>query len=269
MRYTEYFLEDNGFRFIDRVRSGEAPWSAISAIRSTIETYLGDKSECGLDAVEKHCNLENIESPDGGVEFILSVHRSFTAPENIHLKASAIFIGKGTMLEAGAMIKAHCVIGERCQIRQGAYIRGDAIVGDNCVVGHVTEVKNAIFMDNACAGHFSYVGDSILGNNVNLGAGTKLANLQFRTRKEIDSGTINEIVIQDGNEQVKTGMMKLGSVIGDYCEIGCNSVTSPGALIAAHCWVYPNTTLPKGLYKQSRLIKNRGCASVEVSARPR
>ncbi len=90
-----------------------------------------------------------------------------------------IFIGPGTIVEPGAFIKGPAVIGRRSQIRQGAYIRGDCIVGDGCVVGHTTEMKASIFLNGAKAGHFAYIGDSILGRDVNLGAGTKLANLKM------------------------------------------------------------------------------------------
>src|SRR5690625_2885062 len=88
-----------------------------------------------------------------------------------------ISIGKGTVVEAGAYIKGPCISGENCEIRHGAYIRGKLIMGNGCVIGHATEVKNTVFFDKAKAGHFAYVGDSILGNRVNLGAGTKCANL--------------------------------------------------------------------------------------------
>ena len=95
------------------------------------------------------------------------------------LKGSRIRIGKGVLIEPTAYVKSPTIIGDQTEIRHGAYIRGHCLIGNNCVVGHTTEVKHTIFMDNAKAGHFAYLGDSILGNQVNLGAGTKLANLRF------------------------------------------------------------------------------------------
>ncbi|MCH9628114.1 MAG: Bifunctional protein GlmU [Chlamydiales bacterium] len=133
-----------------------------------------------------------------------------------------ISIGKGTVVEPGAYIKGPCIIGENCQIRHGAYIRGALIAGNDCVIGHATEVKNAIFLDGAKAGHFAYIGDSILGNRVNLGAGTKCANLRF------DGAAVS---IRDGEKRVDSGLRKLGAIFGDDSQTGCNAVTNPGTLV--------------------------------------
>ena len=97
---------------------------------------------------------------------------------------NTVVIGEGTVVEPGAFIQGPAIIGKNCQIRHGAYIRGDVIIGDNCVVGHASEVKNAIMLDTACCPHFAYVGDSILGRDVNLGAGTKLSNLPVVSVKD-------------------------------------------------------------------------------------
>ena len=90
-----------------------------------------------------------------------------------------IFIGPGSVVEPGALIKGPTIIGGYCEIRQGAYLRGHCLVGDRCVVGHTTEMKHSVMLNGAKAGHFAYIGDSILGNRTNLGAGTKLANLKI------------------------------------------------------------------------------------------
>src|SRR6267154_3568005 len=90
-----------------------------------------------------------------------------------------ISIGPGTVIEPGAYIEGPCIIGKQCVIRHGAYIRGDVVTGDSCVIGHDTEVKHSIFFNSTSAAHFNYVGDSILGNRVNLGAGVKCANLRL------------------------------------------------------------------------------------------
>jgi NDP-sugar pyrophosphorylase family protein len=108
------------------------------------------------------------------------------------------------------------------------------------------------------------VGDSILGNHVNLGAGTILANLQFRTRAELDEGRINEIIIVSGAEPVSTGLSKLGAVIGDYTEIGCNSVTAPGTMVKSGCWIYPNTTVPKGYHGPDKVIRGKNTGTVDT-----
>jgi NDP-sugar pyrophosphorylase family protein len=91
----------------------------------------------------------------------------------------AIFIGEGTVVESGAYIAGPAIIGKACEIRQGAYIRGGVVIGDSCVVGHASELKTAVMLNGSHAPHFDYVGDSVLGNRVNLGAGTKLSNLSI------------------------------------------------------------------------------------------
>jgi NDP-sugar pyrophosphorylase family protein len=141
-----------------------------------------------------------------------------------------ISIGKGSVVEPGAYIKGPCIIGENCIIRHGAYIRGDLITGDFCVIGHDTEIKNAILLDHAHAAHFAYVGDSILGNKTNLGAGVKLANLKFANQF---------IMIHHEGQSFSTGLKKMGAIVGDGSQIGCNAVLNPGTLIGKGSCCYP------------------------------
>ncbi len=133
-----------------------------------------------------------------------------------------ISIGKGSHVEAGAYIVGPCLIGEECEIRHGSYLRGNVIAGNRCVIGHATEIKNALLLDDVKAGHFAYVGDSVLGNRCNLGAGTKLANLRFDKK---------EIVIHLEGEKIATGLKKLGAILADDAQTGCNSVTNPGTFM--------------------------------------
>jgi NDP-sugar pyrophosphorylase family protein len=161
-------------------------------------------------------------------------------------KGNQIKVGKGVLIEPGAYIKSPTIIGDQTEVRHGAYIRGYCLIGRNCVVGHVTEVKHTIFLDGAKAGHFAYLGDSILGNQVNLGAGTKLANLRFI------KGDVS-IATPDG--AVKTGLRKLGAILGDYVQTGCNTVTNPGTLLGKKSMVIPNTTVPSGYHPDSSLIR--------------
>lgn len=142
-----------------------------------------------------------------------------------------ISIGIGTVIEPGAYIKGPCIIGNYCTIRHGAYIRGDCIIGDHCVIGHATEVKGSIFLNHAHAAHFSYVGDSILGSHTNLGAGAKLANLLF---------TKEPISLNMQTEKIKTERRKLGAILGDYAQVGCNSVTNPGTVMGRRSCIYPS-----------------------------
>jgi UDP-N-acetylglucosamine diphosphorylase / glucose-1-phosphate thymidylyltransferase / UDP-N-acetylgalactosamine diphosphorylase / glucosamine-1-phosphate N-acetyltransferase / galactosamine-1-phosphate N-acetyltransferase len=174
--------------------------------------------------------------------------------EPVYLKELDILIGKGTQLEPSAIIKGPAIIGENCDIRQGAYIRGNALIGNHSVVGHATELKNSILMNHTEAGHFNYIGDSIIGSHVNLGAGSKLANLQFRSADEKLKNYINPIQIPLDSGILNTEMEKLGAVIGDNVELGCNSIICPGALIGKDVWVYPGLTVPKGYYPAGTLL---------------
>jgi NDP-sugar pyrophosphorylase family protein len=150
-----------------------------------------------------------------------------------------IIIGPGTVVEPGALIKGPAIIGKNSEIRQGAYMRGDCLVGDGCIVGHATEMKASIMLDGSQAGHFAYIGDSILGRNVNLGAGTKLANLRMIP------GTVTITV---GRKRYNTNRRKLGAILGDRTETGCNSVMSPGTLLGPRSIVYPAIAVPGGYY---------------------
>ncbi len=157
-----------------------------------------------------------------------------------------IHLGGGSLVEAGALIREPTVIGGQTEVRQGAYIRGYCITGQGCVVGHATEVKHSIFLDRAKAGHFAYIGDSILGNDVNLGAGTKLANLRFLP---------GPIVIRTPKGPQETGLRKLGAILGDGVQTGCNAVTSPGTLLPPGSLLFPNTTAPSGLHPPRARIR--------------
>jgi NDP-sugar pyrophosphorylase family protein len=159
-----------------------------------------------------------------------------------------ISIGAGTVIEPGAYIKGPCIIGKNCQIRHGAYIRGDCIVGDRSVVGHTTEMKHSILLNNAHAAHFAYVGDSILGNSVNLGAGVKCANLRLKK---------DEVIVRYNDQKFKTGLRKFGAIIGDESQVGCNAVLNPGTLISKQVECYPLTCVGGFIEEKSR-IKNKG-----------
>jgi acetyltransferase-like isoleucine patch superfamily enzyme len=168
---------------------------------------------------------------------------------------SNICIGEGTVVEPGALIKGPTIIGHNTEIRQGAYVRGNCLIGNGCVVGHTTEVKTSIMLDGAKAGHFAYIGDSILGNDVNLGAGTKLANLKI-----VDV----EMKLRVEGRTYTTGLKKLGAILGDHVETGCNSVTSPGTLLGKASLVYPCVNVPGGYYPSRSVIgmRTKGVLSI-------
>lgn len=169
-----------------------------------------------------------------------------TVSEGAYLvNPESIAIGKGSIVEPGAYIKGPCIIGEDCQIRHGAYIRGNLIAGDRCVIGHATEVKNSIFLDDAQAGHFAYVGDSILGNHVNLGAGTKCANLRFDK---------HHVPIVWNGQRIDSGLRKFGAILGDRAQTGCNAVTNPGTLMGKESCLGPCATF-QGVLPKNATVK--------------
>lgn len=144
-------------------------------------------------------------------------------------------VAEGARVEAGAYIRGPALIGPGTEVRHGAYIRGNVLTGSECVVGHASECKSAVFLDRAKAPHFAYVGDSILGTDVNLGAGVRLANLK------VLPGTVT-VRLADGTS-IDTGMPKLGAVLGDRTQIGCNAVTSPGTIVGRDCVIYASVPL--------------------------
>lgn len=148
--------------------------------------------------------------------------------------ASQIYIEKDVKIEKGAYIKGPCIISSGCEIRAGAYIRGNVILGNNCIIGHSTEVVRSIFLNGAKAPHFNYVGDSILGNDVNLGAGFITANLRHDHK---------EIFIKEKNRKIATGLKKLGAIVGDFTKLGCNSVSNPGCICRKHARIPPCTSI--------------------------
>jgi len=162
------------------------------------------------------------------------------------LLGKKIALGQGVLIESGAMIKSPAIIGDMSEVRQGAYLRGYCLAGKRCVLGHTTEIKHSIFLNDAKAGHFAYIGDSILGNDVNLGAGTKLANLKFLPG--------NVTVFYQG-KRLDTTRRKLGAILGDACQTGCNSVSSPGTFMAKGAILMPNATAKSGYHAEKALLR--------------
>lgn len=177
----------------------------------------------------------------------LGVIEGQVSPNAYLINPEAISIGKGTIVDPGAYIKGPCIIGNHCHVRHGAYIRGEFIAGDHCVIGHDTEIKNSIFLNETRAGHFAYIGDSIIGNDVNLGAGTKCANLKLDDK---------EVVIHFQGDRYPTGLRKFGAIIGDKCQIGCNVVLNPGALLGKNVDCYPCINLG-GFVQADQLVKSQ------------
>ncbi|MEZ6189166.1 MAG: hypothetical protein R3F62_29720 [Planctomycetota bacterium] len=146
-----------------------------------------------------------------------------------------VYLAEGAKIEAGAYVRGPVILGPETVVRHGAYVRGYVLAGRGAIIGHSTEAKMSVFMNLAAAGHFAYVGDSILGNGVNLGAGTKLAN--FR----VFPGNVK--VRTPSGEKHESGLLKLGAILGDEVQIGCNSVTAPGTVVGQYSRVYSVVSL--------------------------
>ena len=244
-----YFPQLEKFTHNDIFRNIKQVWDPLKNLNKIITKILA-----------KDATGNPIESVSGLTIDRSSSVKGIIVKDWIKLETSIIShdlkikIDRGTILEPTAIIKGPSVIGKDNDIRQGSYIRGNVIVGSNCVIGHCTEIKNSLLMNHVEAGHFNYIGDSILGSYVNMGAGSRLANVQFRGLQEKMNDTINDIEISIENKLIATGLSKLGSVIGDNVEIGCNAVLSPGTLIGKDNWIYPNCTVSKGFHPPGHFI---------------
>ncbi len=166
--------------------------------------------------------------------------------------SNAVFVGKGTVIEQGAMVKGPAWIGENCEIRNGCYIRENVIVGNGCVLGNSSEFKNCLIFNGSKVPHFNYVGDSILGYRSHLGAGVILSNVRLDGK---------EVVVTDQGSHRGTGLRKFGAIIGDRAEIGCNSVLNPGSIVGREALIYPETQW-RGVLPANHIAKLRQDLSI-------
>lgn len=171
--------------------------------------------------------------------------RGQLSPE-VHLVGDQIVICPGARIHPSVVIEGPVYIGCDVEVRPGAYIRGGVWIGDECVVGANTEIKRAILLRHAKAPHLNYVGDSILGMNVNLGAGTILSNFRH------DGGRIR---IPSNGDRIDTGRRKLGAILGDGVLTGCNSVLHPGVVVGRETQIYPGVQLRSGIYPERSIVK--------------
>lgn len=156
-----------------------------------------------------------------------------------------VWVAKSAKIFSSAYISSPCIIDEHSEVRHCAFIRGSAIIGKNCVVGNSTEVKNSIILDNVQIPHYNYIGDSILGYHSHLGAGAITSNVKS------DKSLVS---VRTENGTIETGLRKFGAMIGDFTEIGCNSVLCPGTVIGKNCTVYP-LSLVRGCIEENSIFK--------------
>lgn len=203
----------------DYLKGFTYPWEALAGISDMI-MEIGK----GLDMDEYYHPLDW----DGAVQ------------ENV-------WIAKDAVVYKTASITGPCIIGHKTEVRPSAFVRGSALVGDNCVVGNSTELKNVILFDNVQVPHYNYVGDSILGYKSHMGAGSITSNV--KSDKLLVS-------IKKGDEVVETGRKKVGAMLGDFVEVGCNSVLNPGTVLERNVSVYP-TSCVRGVIPEGHIFKDK------------
>ncbi len=170
-------------------------------------------------------------------------------PNVYEQKNDYVYIAKSARICPNIYIDGPCIIGENTQIRPGSFIRGNVIVGDNCVIGNSTELKNSLLFNSVQVPHYNYVGDSVIGYKAHLGAGAITSNVKQ------DKSPIS--IKLEENNSIATGLRKLGAIIGDFAEIGCNSVLNPGTLIGKHSRIYPLCSV-RGFVKPYCIFKKYG-----------
>ena len=146
-----------------------------------------------------------------------------------------------------AFLGSPCIIGPGTEVRHCAFVRGSALVGENCVVGNSVELKNVILFDNVQVPHYNYVGDSILGYKSHMGAGSLTSNV--KSDKTL-------VVVKSADEQIPTGLKKFGAMLGDFVEVGCNSVLNPGTVIGRNTSIYPTSSV-RGAIPADSIFKSQ------------
>lgn len=185
--------------------------------------------------------------------------------DGAHVSDRAVYIGEGARIEPGAYVLGPAYIGQGAVVRHGAYVRENVIMMPGSVLGHAGEVKHSIFLPRAHAPHFNYVGDSIVGQRANLGAGTRLSNLTLTSIKDPVSGRRPTIQLDIDGVTYDTGLSKLGAILGDDAQTGCNAVLNPGCLVGPNTLIYANLSLLKGYYPANSVVKLR--QTIETAGR--
>lgn len=210
--YPQEFFDLNNIFFKELFEKEEPVWNALKNLKKYFEKFPLGKKEI---EIENNVTLVN---------------------------PSLITIGKGSKIYPGAYIEGPCILGKEVEIGHCAFIRPYSLVGDFCKIGHATEVKHSIFFNHAKAPHFNYVGDSILGCDVNLGAGVICANYKINK---------TEVFIRQGEKKISTETKKFGAIIGDGSSLGCNSVTNPGTILKKGFLCGPCTNLQGSFLKKN------------------
>ena len=196
--------------------------------------------------------LKDLFEESGNVWEVLPTLESYIVSKKKELiengyseKFKNVFVGKNVKIDDTAKIEGYAVIGDNAFIGHSAYLRSGVLIGENVHIGHTVEVKHSAVLQNTAVSHFSYIGDSVIGSNVNIGGGVILANLRFDEKS---------IEVRYKNKKTDTGLTKFGAVIGDRCKIGANVVLNPGTMLARNVTVFPLVSV-KGTHEKGSIVK--------------
>ena len=192
---------------------------------------------------------------DGIKELILALGPTLP-PEEYDQPAPDVWVHRTAVVAPTAYLGAPCIIGPKTEVRHCAFIRGSALVGEGCVVGNSVELKNVILFDGVQTPHYNYVGDSILGYKSHMGAGSITSNV--KSDKTL-------VVVKNGEERIPTGRKKFGAILGDFAEIGCNSVLNPGTVVGLRSSVYPVSCV-RGVVPADSIYKTGGIVTPKRGA---
>lgn len=183
----------------------------------------------------------------GGIkDIIIKIGNSLDKSEYTEFSEN-VWVHKSARIATTAFLGAPCIVGENSEVRHCAFVRGSALIGNGCVVGNSTELKNVILFDGVQVPHYNYVGDSILGHKAHMGAGSITSNIK----------SDKTLVVVKGDKTIATGLKKFGAMLGDYVEIGCNSVLNPGTVIGKNTSVYPLSCV-RGVVPADSIYKSGG-----------
>lgn len=180
-------------------------------------------------------------------DLIISLGKKLDKAEYTEV-SETVWVHKTAVVAPSAYLGAPCIIGADTEIRHCAFIRGSALVGNGCVVGNSVELKNVILFDNVQTPHYNYVGDSILGYKAHMGAGSITSNVKSDQ---------SNVTINSDNKKIETGLKKCGAFLGDFVEVGCNSVLNPGTVIGRNSNIYPLSCV-RGTIQSESIFKTGG-----------
>lgn len=185
------------------------------------------------------------EALEGLKKYIIELGKTLS-PDEYDCPSENVWIAKDAKVAPSALINGPCIIDHGAEVRHCAFVRGSAIIGKNSVFGNSCEIKNSIIFDDAQVPHFNYIGDSVLGWHSHMGAGSITSNVKSDR---------SNIVIRSGKERIESGRYKIGAMLGDYVEIGCNSVLNPGTVIGKNSNIYPLSSV-RGVIREESIYKS-------------